>query len=112
MVRGRFAVPMQTCSISLFNRYSNKNNISSDSQRIMLYHDIHYIDMENEIEVQTKREFKNCNFQQYFLNLNISFIIGAKIIKFGTLVVNDYSETRFPPNECYPQDYQVIKLSK
>ena len=31
-------------------------------------------------------------FQQYFLNLNISFIIGAKMFKFGTLVVNDYPE--------------------
>ena len=38
----------------------------------MLYHDIHYVDVENEIEVITKRELKNCNFQQYFLNLNIS----------------------------------------
>ena len=51
VVRGRFAVPMQACSISLFNRYSNKSYISSDSQRIMLYHDRHYIDVENEIEV-------------------------------------------------------------
>ena len=51
MVRGCFAVPMHTCNISLFNRYSNKNYISSDSQRIMLYHDIHYIDVKNEIEV-------------------------------------------------------------
>ena len=54
---GLFAVPMQTSSISLFNRYSNKNYISLDSQRIMLYHDIHYGDVKNEIEVWTKREF-------------------------------------------------------
>ena len=67
MVRGRFAVPMQNCSISLFNRYSNKNYISSDSQRIMLYHDLHYIDVENEIEVQTKREFKIVIFNNIFL---------------------------------------------
>ena len=51
MVRGRFAVPMQTSSISFFNRYSNKYYISLESQRIMLYHDIHYTDVENEIEV-------------------------------------------------------------
>ena len=51
MVMGRFAVPMQTSSISLFNRYSNKNYLSLDSQRIMLYHDIHYVDVEIEIEV-------------------------------------------------------------
>ena len=51
VVGGRFAVPMQTSSISLCNRYSNKNCISLDSQRIMLYHDIHYVDMKNEIEV-------------------------------------------------------------
>ena len=92
MVGGRFAVPMQTSNISLFNRYSNKNYISLDSQRIMLYHDIHYVDVKNKIEVLTKREFKNCNFQQYFLNLNISVINGANFIKFGTPVVDDYSE--------------------
>ena len=51
MVMGRFGVPMQTSSISLFNRYSNKNYLSLDSQRIMLYHDIHYVDVEIEIEV-------------------------------------------------------------
>ena len=58
----------------------------------MLYHDIHYIDVKNEIEVSTKRVFKNCNFQQYFLNLNVSVINGANFIKFGTPVGNDYSE--------------------
>ena len=51
MVRGRFAVPMQTSSIFLFNRYSNKNNMSLDSQRIMLYHDIHCVVVGNKIEV-------------------------------------------------------------
>ena len=39
MVGGRFEVPMQTSSISLFNRYSNENYILLGSQRIMLYHD-------------------------------------------------------------------------
>ena len=51
MVRGRFAVPVQTSSISLFNRYSKKNDISLDSQRIMLFHDDHYVDVKNKIEV-------------------------------------------------------------
>ena len=51
MVRGRFAVPTQTSSVSLFNRCSNKSSISLDSQRIMLYHEIHYVDVKNEIEV-------------------------------------------------------------
>ena len=51
MVRGRFAVPMQTSSISLFNRYSNQNYMSLDSQIIMLYHDIHYVDVEDLMEV-------------------------------------------------------------
>ena len=51
MVRGRFAVPMQTSSSSLFNRCSNKSYISLDSQRIMPYHDRHYVDVENDIEV-------------------------------------------------------------
>ena len=90
MVRGRFAVPMQTFSVSLFNSYCNNNYMSLDSQRIMLYDDIHYVDVKNKIEVQTKREFKNCNFPKYFLNWNISVINGAKSFKFGTLVVEDY----------------------
>ena len=51
MVKGRFAVPMQTSSISFFNRYSNKYYISLEGQRIMLYYDIQYEDVENEIEV-------------------------------------------------------------
>ena len=51
MVRGRFTMPMQTSCISLFNRYSNNDYISLDSQRIMLYNDIHYVEVENEIEV-------------------------------------------------------------
>ena len=51
MVRGRCAVPMQTSSISFFNRYSDRYYISLERQRIMLCHDIHYVDVENEIEV-------------------------------------------------------------
>ena len=51
MVKGRFAVPMQTSSISFFNRYPNKGYISLEGQRIMLYYDIQYVDVENEIEV-------------------------------------------------------------
>ena len=57
VVRGRFAVPMQ-----------------SDSQRTMLYYDINYVNVENEIEVSTRQEFENCNFQQILLKWNISVI--------------------------------------
>ena len=64
-------MPMQASSISLFNRYSNQHYISLDSQRIMLYPDIHYIVVGNKIEIYNKRKFENCNFQQYFFNLNI-----------------------------------------
>ena len=60
VVRGRLAAPMQNSSISLFNTYSNC--MSGDSQRIMLYHDIHYVDVEHKIEVS-----------MYFLN-NDNFI--------------------------------------
>ena len=58
----------------------------------MPYHDMHYVDVENEIEVQTKREFKTCIFQQYFLNLNISVINGPNFTKFETLVVEGHSK--------------------
>ena len=51
MVRGRFVVPMQTSTFSLLTSYFNKNHMPSDSQRILLYHDIHYVNVENEIEV-------------------------------------------------------------
>ena len=51
MVRGHFAVPMQTFSVSLFNSYCNRNYMSLDSPGIMLYDDIHYVDVKNKIEV-------------------------------------------------------------
>ena len=51
MVRDRFAVPMHTFSVSLFKSYCNKNYMSLDSQRKMLYDDIHYVDVKNKIEV-------------------------------------------------------------
>ena len=51
MVRGHFAVLMQTSSISFFNTYSKKYYISLESQRIVLHQDIQYVDVENEIEV-------------------------------------------------------------
>ena len=51
MVRGRFAVPIQTSTFSLLTRYFNKNHMSLDSQSILLYHDIHYVNVANEIEV-------------------------------------------------------------
>ena len=35
----------------------------------MQYHDINYLNLENEIEVYNKREFKNCNFQDMFFYL-------------------------------------------
>ena len=47
VVRGRFAVPMQTFSFSLCFKYSNSNCIRLDSQRIMLYNDIKYVNVEN-----------------------------------------------------------------
>ena len=42
---------MNISGISLFNRYFNKKYMSLDSQRIILYNDIHYVDVENELEV-------------------------------------------------------------
>ena len=53
----------------------------------MLYDDMIYVNVENEIEVYNKQTLKNCNFQYIFLNLNISVNNGANFIKFGTLVL-------------------------
>ena len=58
----------------------------------MLNHDIDVVNMSNEIKSQIKREFRNCNFSYIFLNWNISVIIGAKLIKLCTLVVNAHWE--------------------
>ena len=44
------------------------------------------------LEVKIIWEFKNCNFLYIFLNWIISVIYGANFIKFGTLIVEDYSE--------------------
>ena len=40
-----------------------------DSQRIMLNYDIDYVDVENEMGLKIKREFKNCFFFKYFFEL-------------------------------------------
>ena len=58
----------------------------------MLYDDLKYLNVANEMEVLTTLEFKNCNFQYIFLNWIISVIHLAKITKFGTHVVKDHSE--------------------
>ena len=50
VVRGRFAVPLQSCNFSLVLKYSNKY-VLLDSQRIMLYHDINHVNVENQREI-------------------------------------------------------------
>ena len=54
MVRGRFAVHMQTCSVSLVFEYANKNYRSIDSQRRPLYRGMNYVNVQNKLEVCTK----------------------------------------------------------
>ena len=53
----------------------------------MLYYDINDVNVEHKVEVCTKRECTNCNFLNILLNRNISVINGAKLIKFGIVVV-------------------------
>ena len=48
--------------------------------------------MEKEIEVNTKREMKNFNFHNIFLNWNISGNNRCKIMKIGRLVVKSHLE--------------------
>ena len=57
----------------------------------MLHNNLNYVNVANNIEVHATLEYKNCNFQYICLNLIISVIHGAKITKFGTHVVGDYS---------------------
>ena len=54
MVWGRFAVHMQTCSVSLAFEYTNKNYMSICSQRRPLYRVMNYVNVENKLEVCTK----------------------------------------------------------
>ena len=68
MVWGHFAVHMQTCSFPHIFRYFNVSYILLDSQRRMLYDDMIYVNVENEIEVYNKHKLKICNFQYIFLN--------------------------------------------
>ena len=49
----------------------------------MLYNDLKYVNVANEIEVHTTLEFKNWI---------ISVTHGGKVPKFGTHVVEDHSE--------------------
>ena len=58
----------------------------------MLYTDLKYVNVANDIEVHTTWEFENYNFQYIFLKWIISVIYGPKITKFGTHEVKDYLE--------------------
>ena len=58
----------------------------------MLHNDLKCVNVANKVEEHTTLEFKNCNFQNIFLNLIISVKHGAKITKFGTHVVEDHSD--------------------
>ena len=72
MVRGRFAVPMQICRFSLLFIYSNKNDISLDSQMEILYNNMNYGNVGTELDMHD--------------------IHGAKTITFGTLIVDGHLE--------------------
>ena len=58
----------------------------------MLYNDLKYLNVANEIEVLTTSELKNCYFQYTFLNWIISVIHGAELTKVGTHVAEYHSE--------------------
>ena len=45
-----------------------------------------------ELEMYTQREYKNCNFQQIFLNWIILIIIEANMITFGGLIGGTHVE--------------------
>ena len=58
----------------------------------MLYHDINYVNISNEIRLCTKREQRNCYFSYIFFNCNNSVSIGARLIKSGTRIVKIHLE--------------------
>ena len=53
----------------------------------MLYIDLNYVNVDSRIEVYIRYKFENWNFQSIYLNLIISLIDGANVIKVSTLVV-------------------------
>ena len=54
---------MQICIFVL--SHPNKNYISLDSQKRMLYNDLNYVNVGNQIDAP-HRNLKNCNFQYFF----------------------------------------------
>ena len=58
----------------------------------MIIRGMNYVNVENKLEVCTKRETKNCNFQHIFFKLKYSVINGAKLIKCIIPVVGGYLE--------------------
>ena len=46
-----FAEPMHICSFSLLFYYPNKNHTSTDGPMKMLYNDINYVNVDNNIVV-------------------------------------------------------------
>ena len=82
------------------------------SQRQMLYNDINYVNVKNEITVYTKRKYKNCYFQQIFLNRNISVINGAKLISFGRLVVGGHLEGTVSQFFCLGPSFHFMNSRK
>ena len=51
VVRGRFAVPTQTSSFSFFFERSKKSYMGLDGPKIMPYHDINHVHVENKIKL-------------------------------------------------------------
>ena len=57
---------MQTSTSSLLASYFNNNHMSLDSQRILLYHDIHHVNVENEIKYKPNENLKVVIFNIFF----------------------------------------------
>ena len=68
MVWGSSAVLTQICTFSLVYGYPGDNYISLDSQRRMLNYNRKFVNISNKIKLHNKREFRNCNFSDIFLN--------------------------------------------
>ena len=58
--------PMHICVFSLVHQDPKKNYISSDNQRRELNNYINDVNMDNEMKIRPKREYKDCLI--YFLN--------------------------------------------
>ena len=88
---GRLSAELtQKCTLSLAFKRPKEYHILLESQYITLYQDPNYVHLGDILEVCINQEFKDCNFQYFFSNWNISVDSREKFIKFWRRIAKGY----------------------